>query len=422
MLLLHASTWAGPMINHTSRDFYKTFAKIGLLSFGGPAAQIALMHRVLVDERAWLNESQFAGALSFCMLLPGPEAMQLATYAGWRLRGLAGGLAAGLLFVVPGALVIWALAMAYISYGAQPWAVAAFLGIKASVITIVVHALFALASKALNNLASIAIAVVAFLGIFAFGAPYPLILLLAAFAGGLFFSCKNTDKPTPVQPASNPIRTLFIGLVLWVTPLAVLYITDQNFLTELAAYFAQMALLSFGGAYALLGWMTQTIVQDHGWITAPQMIDALGLAETTPGPLILVTQFVSHVAGNAQGGIGMATLAGFITLWMVFTPCFVYIFVGAPYLERLLAMPRLRAALTGITAAVTGVIASLSLWFALSVLWPNGLEQGFANISIPALSLILSGMGLFSLLKGNLFLLLAGNATLGCALGAFSFL
>ena len=412
------------MTQPSAQEFNRTFAKIGLLSFGGPAAQIALMHRELVDERAWLTERQFAGALSFCMLLPGPEAMQLATYAGWRLRGLRGWLLAGLLFVLPGAFVIWALAVAYILYGAQPWAVAAFMGVKAAVITIVLQALFKLSQKALTAWPSRLIALGAFLGLFALGAPYPLILALAALAGSLFFATEPEalSELTPAPPLSQSLRTLALGLALWLAPLTALFLSGQSFLTELAAYFAQLALFSFGGAYALLGWMTQTLVQDHGWITSSQMIDALGLAETTPGPLILVTQFTAHLAGHGQGGLGLAAVAGLLTLWMVFTPCFLYIFLGAPYLERLLAMPRLRAALTGITAAVTGVIASLSLWFAVSVLWPSGaldtLEQAFAQISWPALYLIATGAALSWLTKGNLFILILGNGLLGFALFA----
>ena len=253
------------MTQPNAQEFNRTFAKIGLLSFGGPAAQIALMHRELVDERAWLTERQFAGALSFCMLLPGPEAMQLATYAGWRLRGLRGGLLAGLLFVLPGAFVIWALAVAYILYGAQPWAVAAFMGVKAAVITIVVQALFKLSQKALTAWPSRLIALGAFLGLFALGAPYPLILALAALAGSLFFATKPEalTELTPAPPLSQSLRTLALGLALWLAPLAALFLSGQSFLTELAAYFAQLALFSFGGAYALLGWMTQTLVQDH---------------------------------------------------------------------------------------------------------------------------------------------------------------
>ena len=410
------------MTHPSAQDFNRTFARIGLLSFGGPAAQIALMHHELVQTRGWLSERQFAGALSFCMLLPGPEAMQLATYAGWRLRGLTGGLLAGLFFVLPGAAVIWALAVAYILYGAQAWAVAAFIGVKAAVITIVIQALFKLSQKALTGWPGRLIALSAFLGLFAFGAPYPLILVLAALAGSLLFvsDSKPPIEIPPAPPLFQSLRRLSLGLALWLAPLAALALTGHSFLTELAAYFAQLALLSFGGAYALLGWMTQTMVQDHSWITSSQMIDALGLAETTPGPLILVTQFTSHIAGYAQGGFGLAAAAGLLTLWMVFTPCFLYIFLGAPYLERLLAMPRLRAALSGVTAAVTGVIASLSLWFALSVLWPDGLtggfEQAFAQISWPALALIVTGATLSWLTKDNLFILILANGLLGFAL------
>nr|WP_252731425.1 chromate efflux transporter [Lentibacter algarum] len=395
------------------------FTRIGLLSFGGPAAQIALMHKVLVDEKAWLKEQQFLGALSFCMLLPGPEAMQLATYTGWKLRGTLGGLIAGLLFIIPGAIVIFALALLYITYGAQPWAQAAFLGIKAAVITIVALALRKFASKALTSPLGIAVALAAFAGFTAVGAPYPLIIVAAALTGALFMRSNAPPDTTPASPQAltKTLRTLLIGVLLWLTPLALLWALQATFLTELASYFTRLALLSFGGAYALLGWMTQTVVQDYGWITTPQMIDALGMAETTPGPLILVTQFVGHLAGYGQGGFALMVLAGLLTLWMTFTPCFLWIFAGAPYLEQLLAMPRLKGALAAITAAVTGVIASLSLWFALSVLLP---DHTLSSFNWQAALLIGTGVLIAWRSKASLGLLIGGNALIGLALAAIS--
>ncbi len=401
-----------------TRAFLNAFSRIGLLSFGGPAAQIALMHKVLVEEKAWLGEKQFLGALSFCMLLPGPEAMQLATYTGWKLRGVKGGLIAGLLFVVPGALVIFALAMLYVTYGAQPWAQAAFLGIKAAVITIVVLALKKFATKALTTKLGIVIACAAFAAFFALKAPYPLIIVTAALVG---FAAMKGDEPTkapaPPQAFGKTLKTLLIGTVLWLAPLVFVWAIGAVFLTDLASYFAQLSLLSFGGAYALLGWMTQTVVQDYGWITTPQMIDALGLAETTPGPLILVTQFVGHLAGHGQGGFALMALAGGLTLWMTFAPCFLWIFAGAPYLEQLLAMPRLKGALSAITAAVTGVIASLSLWFALSVLFSGGAIDA---LDWTAAALIATGGLIAWATKGALVPLIGGNALIGFAFAFFA--
>jgi len=346
------------------------------------------------------------------MLLPGPEAMQLATYAGWRLRGIRGGLVAGLWFILPGALVISLLAMLYLTYGTQSWAQTAFLGIKAAVITIVVQALWKLSRRALTGWPDAAIAGAGFIGLFALALPYPLILALAATAGALIFRPDTSAQTNrAVKRPAQTLRLLAIGLPLWLAPLGLALALGADFYTQLGSYFAQLALLSFGGAYALLAWMTQTVVQDHGWITTTQMIDALGLAETTPGPLILVTQFVGHLAGHGQGGLTGALLAGLMVLWMVFTPCFFYIFIGAPYLERLMALPRLAAALQGVTAAVTGVIASLALWFALAVLLTG------SALDPAALALVLTGAALAWATRGNLLVLVLGNGLIAWLLG-----
>jgi len=393
--------------------FLSTFAKLGVLSFGGPAAQIALMHRLLVEERRWLNEQQFTGALSFCMLMPGPEAMQLATYAGWRLKGMVGGLIAGVFFILPGAFVIWALALAYIKYGNLYEVKAAFLGIKAAVIVIVFHALIKLTDRALKDIWMLVIAGLAFVGIFFLNFPYPVILATAALLGACLFSKHGEMVGVEMPKDSKPLQTVLVSLCFWLAPLGVLFYFKQAFLIELVIYFGQLAIFSFGGAYALLGWMTQTIVQEHGWITTTQMVDALGVAETTPGPLILVTQFVSHLAGYTKGGLVFATAAGLLTLWAVFVPCFTMVFVGAPYLEVILAMPRLRAALTGVSAAVIGVIASLSLWFAISVLSPKGLEAGAASLNWAAVGLLGSALILARITNGNLFVTIFGSAILG---------
>ncbi|WP_375690552.1 chromate efflux transporter [Pseudooceanicola sp. LIPI14-2-Ac024] len=361
------------MSTPTVSDLFRVFGRIGIFSFGGPAAQIAVMHRELVEERPWLTEKQFLGALSFTMLLPGPEAMQLATWSGWKLGGTRIGLMAGLLFVLPGALVIAALALAYVAWGDVPQVAAAFDGIQALVVVIVVQALLKLRKKALHRGADVAIAVAAFAAIFLFDTPFPLIILAAAVIGALIGPA-SPPEPAPARapvPLSATLGTVAIWVVLWMLPLAAVWLAGNAFLTEMALFFAKLAVVTFGGAYAVLGYMTQAVVDTHGWLTPDEMIDALGLAETTPGPLILVTQFTAMVAGAKAGGTGLALIAGALTLWMTFVPCFLWIFAFAPHLERLLAAPRLAGALSAITAAVTGVIADLSVWFAMHVVFAS---------------------------------------------------
>ncbi|MEL6518022.1 MAG: chromate efflux transporter [Pseudomonadota bacterium] len=346
-------------------ELTRIFGRIGILSFGGPAAQIALMHRELVDERPWLTEQQFLNALSFCMLLPGPEAMQLATYAGWRLRGVTGGLIAGGLFVLPGAVVILALSLIYAWLGDVPLVQALFLGVKAAVVIIVIEALLKVAKRALKGRDHWIIAGLSFVGIFALHLPFPLIIAAAAAWGAL--TSGGTREPTPPRVKANTLGTVATWLALWLTPVALLWASGATFLTEVALFFSKLAVVTFGGAYAVLAYMTQEVVQDYGWLTTPQMMDGLGLAETTPGPLILVTQFVGHLAGDGAGGTGLALAAAAVTLWVTFVPCFLWIFAGAPYIEWISSQPRLSGALTAITAAVVGVIANLSIWFATHV-------------------------------------------------------
>ena len=381
-----------PWRNQTRDDFvpqapaypelFRVFGRIGLLSFGGPAAQIALMQRELVEERGWLEQADFLRALSFCMLLPGPEAMQLAIYAGWKLRGTMGGLLAGLLFVLPGAAVIFALALAYASYGQLLPVQALFLGIKAAVVVIVLMALKGLAKRALRGRDDILLALAAFVGIFALQLPFPLIIAVAALWG--FWRSK--DDSAPEQPIARPVplgqtlSTAALWLALWLVPLGLLMLSGQTLLADLARFFSTLAVVTFGGAYAVLAYMTQTVVTDFGWLTTDQMIDALGLAETTPGPLILVTQFVGILAGIGQGGTGLGIAAGIVALWMTFTPCFLWIFTGAPYIDALAHRPRLRGALASITAAVVGVILNLSLWFALHVLFGRVMSTAFGPL------------------------------------------
>ena len=369
-------------------QFTAVVGKIGLLSFGGPAAQIALMQDELVDKRGWVLQQDFLRALSFCMLLPGPEAMQLATYLGWRLHGLRGGFIGGTLFILPGACVIFALAWAYVNFGHTGWSQAAFTGIKACVIVIVFQALLKICTRALSAPMAWAIAASSFCAIALLGLPYPWVVLAAALWG--VAALHNTAHP-PSQsqpPRHSTLAASSLIAALWVLPIALLWGMKEVFLTKIALLFSTLAVVTFGGAYAVLGYLGQTAVTDLNWLTAPQMIDALGLAETTPGPLILVTQFVGFLAGFQAGGFALALMAGLLTLWVTFLPCFLWIFLFAPHLERLMSIAWLARALAGITAAVVGVIASLSIWFAGQIWFVSHIKRtiGPLHLSLPDLS------------------------------------
>ena len=366
----------------------REYLKVGLLSFGGPAAQIALMHKVFVEGRKWLTEKQYLSALNFCMLLPGPEAMQLSAYIGWRLHGVAGGLLAGLLFILPGALIIACLAIFYVYFGDLAWLKAAFLGVKAAVIIIVIQALIRVSKKALLGVLHWFIAIFAFIGIFVLEIPYPFIVIISGVLG--FIYSDMTPDNTDITPLSislpQTILTFTLWLMIWLAPLMIMcWMTNWGFLYEVGAFFSKLATVTFGGAYAVLAYMSQKVVFDLGWLTAPQMMDALGFAETTPGPLILVTEFVGFVAGYKQAGLPLAFAAAFAVLWATFAPCFLWIFVGAPYIEWISAQPRLKGALSTITAAVVGVILSLSIWFGLHAMFGTitKLQAGIATLWVP---------------------------------------
>lgn len=363
--------------NPTIGESTKAWTKIGVLSFGGPAAQIALMHRIVVDEKEWLTEKQFLNALNFCMLLPGPEAMQLATYSGWRTHGIIGGLIAGLLFIVPGAIVILALAALYASYGNLPLVTAAFLGIKAAVLIIVLEALIKVSKKALHRNAHYIIAALAFVGLFFFKVPYPFIVLFAAIFGFLSAERGIPEEPFQKRKQQSPLRTartVCIGLFAWWLPILMLWVSgSEEILNQLAVFFSKLAVVTFGGAYAVLSYMAQDVVDAKHWLTAQEMVDGLGLAETTPGPLILVTEFVGFLAAEKAGGFWLGVAGATVTLWVTFVPCFIWIFAGAPYIDWLSSQPRLKGALSAITAAVVGVILNLAFWFSINV--------AFANIS-----------------------------------------
>lgn len=370
-------------------ELLRVFARIGLLSFGGPAGQIALMHRELVEDRAWLDERGYLSALNFCMLLPGPEAMQLATYVGWRLHGVRGGLAAGLLFVAPGALLMFVLALLYASFGQLPLVATLFLGIKAAVLAIVVEALLRVARRALHGVPDALIAAAAFLAIFAFNVPFPIVVLAAVMIGFLHrrHHAPTTAIPPPRVGLGQTLRTISWGLVIWILPLAAIAAVfgADHVLSQLAWFYSKLAVVTFGGAYAVLAYMVQEVAQGFGWLTAGEMLDALGLAETTPGPLILVTEFVGTLAAWRHGGgppLAMAALGALVSLWATFVPCFIWIFAGAPYLERLNAEPRIASALAAVTAAVVGVIANLTVWFALHVLFAKVQSKAFGPLHL----------------------------------------
>ncbi|MEL6954304.1 MAG: chromate efflux transporter [Pseudomonadota bacterium] len=400
----------------------RVFLRIGLLSFGGPAAQIALMHRELVELRAWLTERQFLSALSFCMLLPGPEAMQLAAFSGWRLRGLSGGLIAGLLFIAPGAVVIAVLASLYVSFGQVPLVQAAFLGIKATVVIVVLQALIKVMGRALTSPWAYGLAGAAFLALFAFDLPFPLVIFVAAIIGALAMTSEPAEPvDAPEVNLANTLRTAFIWGAIWLVPLGLIWALDPSgLLAQLGAFFAKLAVVTFGGAYAVLAYMVQQVVGEFGWLTTPQMIDALGLAETTPGPLILVTEFVAFLAGAQEGGIALGVAAALLSLWVTFVPCFLWIFMAAPYVDWIGAQPRLTGALSGITAAVVGVILNLSLWFALNTAFAEVARNGWGLWlpdpgSLNPLALGLMGVAAALLLwrKLDLLLVLAVMGGLG---------
>ncbi len=374
-------------------EAFRVWLKIGLLSFGGPAGQIALMHRVLVDEKKWIGEARFLHALNYCMVLPGPEATQLATYVGWMLHRTAGGLAAGILFVLPGALVILALSTIYAGFQKVPLVQALFFGIKAAVLA----ALLRIARRALKNSWMYALAAAAFVGIFFLDIPFPIIVVAAGLIGYLggkwrpdrFIVVKPhgaaaaeapraaetaLDARPPVTAAATA-GTVLLWLFVWLAPVVLLWalLGWNNPFTEIGKFFSAMAVVTFGGAYAVLAYVAQEAVATYGWLSAGEMLDGLGLAETTPGPLILVLEYVGYLAGFRHAtGLNpylAGTLGALLTVWVTFAPSFLFIFAGAPYVEKTRGMPRLSAALSGITAAVVGVVLNLTVWFALNVLF-----------------------------------------------------
>ncbi len=400
----------------------RVWLRIGCLSFGGPAGQIALMHREVVEQRRWISDARFLHALNFCTLLPGPEAQQLATYLGWLMHGVRGGVTAGLFFILPGAAVMLALSAIYVAFGEVPLVSALFFGLKCAVLVLVVDALLRVARRALHGPAAWALAAAAFAALFLFALPFPVVVLAAAViglaapqafvAGGhgqarggppALLDALLAAEPDRISRLTAAARRAgLVALALWIWPV-VLLMEAGGLYGDLAWFFSKMAVVTFGGAYAVLAYVAQEAVEHYGWLSAGQMLAGLGLAETTPGPLILVLQFVGYLAAGVPGAL--------LVLWVTFAPCFAFIFLGAPYVERLHDVPRLKGALAGVTAAVVGVIANLAAWFGLRVLFAviREVPLGPMRIELPVaasldslalLLAVLAGVALFRMRLG----------------------
>jgi chromate transporter len=378
-------------------EAFRVWMRVAILSFGGPAGQIAVMHRILVEEKKWISEDRFLHALNYCMLLPGPEAQQLATYVGWLMHRTRGGLLAGGLFIVPGIISIMALSYVYAAYGKLGFIAALFFGLKAAVLAIVLQAVIRVGKRALKNNIMIALAAASFVGIFFFDVPFPIIVFgaaligfiggragLAAFqidlghAGGtkkdraLVDTMLGEELPAHTRPSLNRALTVSaVWLTLWLLPVIALLVMfgPDNVFSQIAVFFSKMAMVTFGGAYAVLAYVAQQAVQNYHWVQPGEMLDGLGMAETTPGPLIMVLQFVGFMAAYRDPGslspMLAATLGGLLATWVTFTPCFLWIFLGGPFIEKLRGSKNLSAAMTAITAAVVGVILNLTIWFGI---------------------------------------------------------
>jgi chromate transporter len=434
-------------------DAIRVWLRIALLSFGGPAGQIAVMHRILVDEKRWVGEGRFLHALNFCMLLPGPEAQQLAVYLGWLMHRAKGGLVAGLLFVLPGAVAIMVLSIVYALYGNVGPVAALFFGLKAAVLAIVFEAVKRIGARALRSTESKLLASAAFLALFFFNTPFPIVVFIAgvigwaaaragnkAFGGGghggadggLTDAESALGEGVPEHAQARgwaAFRLPLLLFVLWILPTVILLATlgPDNRFFDIASFFSRMAVVTFGGAYAVLAYVGQAAADTYGWLTATEMLDGLGLAETTPGPLIMVTQFVGFLAGFREPGslsplLG-GVLGGLLTTWVTFVPCFLWIFAGAPYVERLRANAALSSALAAITAAVVGVILNLAIWFALHFLFSEQqpVRSGLFDFDLPvwttlnpwAAVLSLAAMVALFRFKWNVFAILGGCALAG---------
>jgi chromate transporter len=448
---IHATN-RSPSGTPSLREATRVWAKVGMLSFGGPAGQIAVMHRELVERHRWISDARFLHALNYCMLLPGPEATQLAIYIGWLLHRTRGGLIAGVLFVLPGILTILALSIVYALYGQLPWVSALFFGLKAAVLAVVVEAVLRIGRKALKNRLMVGIAMLAFVGIFAFKLPFPLIILLAAVSGFAGRWWLPHWFPAPASNAADAssdylidrllgqgllqhtqpsvpraVRIALTWLAIWLLPvlLTVGVLGTHSVVAQEGIFFAQTAVVTFGGAYAVLAYVAQRAVESFHWITPGQMLDGLALAETTPGPLIMVLQFVAFMgAYHHQAGFPpmLAGLVGsLLTTWVTFTPCFLWIFLGAPYIEALRSNRALNAALSAVTAAVVGVVLNLSVWFSMHVLFARTQRLDYAALAmevpqwntVDLFALLLSVAALLAMLR---FKLGMGWTLIGCGL------
>jgi chromate transporter len=401
-------------------EAFRVWLRVALLSFGGPAGQIAVMHRILVEEKRWISEERFLHALNYCMLLPGPEAQQLATYVGWLMHRTLGGIMAGGLFVVPGIIAIMALSYVYAAFGQVPIVVALFFGLKAAVLAIVLEAVFRIGKRSLKNNVMIGLAAAAFIGIFFFDVPFPIIVFGAAligFVGALsgmkafqnapqhgpaggkadkpnVDSLLGDDLPEHTRPTlARSLRVAVIWLALWLVPVlaVVTSVGVDNVFSQIAIFFSKMAMVTFGGAYAVLAYVAQEAVEHYGWLKPGEMLDGLGMAETTPGPLIMVLQFVGFMAAYRDPGalspMVAGTLGGLLATWVTFAPCFLWIFLGAPFIEVIRGHKALNGALSAITAAVVGVVLNLAVWFAIHTVFRETIPVRSLGLSFDAPSL-----------------------------------
>jgi chromate transporter len=384
-------------------EAFRFWLKLGFISFGGPSGQIAIMHTELVEKKRWIDESRFLHALNFCMLLPGPEAQQLAIYIGWLLHKTRGGIVAGALFVIPSIFILWALSYVYVAFGHVPWIAAIFYGLKPAVLAIVAAAVIRIGQKALRNPIMWLIAAAAFVAIYFFHAPFPLIVISAGVLGFIIGKTRNQrststrDDALPIQPRATLRRALRVcatWLAIWAMPLllAGAFLGTEHTIFREGIFFSKAALVTFGGAYAVLPYVSQQAVETYHWLGPGQMLDGLGLAETTPGPLIMVLQFVGFLGGwNHPGNLSpllSATLGALITTWTTFVPCFLWILLGAPYIEKLRDNALLSSALSTVTAAVVGVILNLAVWFGVHVIFPPGGHADWFAIVVCAIAFI----------------------------------
>lgn len=406
-------------VTPTRREAFRFWLKLGLISFGGPVAQIAIMHRELIDVRRWFDERTFMNALNFAVLVPGPEALQLAVWLGWRLHGVWGAVVASLCFLLPSVILLFALSFVYAMHGDVPVIAAALHGLQAVAIAMIVQALFRIGRRALQGPLHVVLAAAALALMLGRVLPFPVILVCAALVGALAGRRADAAAPPAAAPVRFPWRTLATGVVLWLVPaVAVLALAGgESLYFEVYRFFTTAALVTFGGAYAVLAWVNQQVVEVYGWLTQADTIAGLALAETTPGPLIIVLQFIGFMTGwNQPGPAGptfTATVTALLTSWAVFLPAVVLMLVGAPYVERVTANARLSAALAGLTAAVVGIVASLAIAFGRSVLFPQGIGQP----DLPAIVIAALAFAVLTWTRIDVLWVIAGGVVAGLAFG-----